>query len=111
VFLDHKVAGAPKSGLQAFVVVASRQQLPPYAEWRKGRGGVAWRALPARRGVWEADEKGSYSVGAGLTVDRNEQREAPGRPPLKALCRALLGGEADAVEAVAFGVLAKEGKR
>jgi hypothetical protein len=36
-------------------------------------------------------------------------RRVPGTPPLAALCRALASGGVEAVEAIAFPVLPKEG--
>ncbi len=98
-----------KGGLQAYVVVASAEPLPEYRAWRAGRTGVNWKALPAGKAVWEADEKGTYACGGGLLADRASVRKALGTPPLDDLCRAL-GAEGMAVEAFAFGVLAKEGK-
>jgi tRNA A-37 threonylcarbamoyl transferase component Bud32 len=44
-------------GLQAFVVVASRQSLPAYHRWQKTLGLAPWRRLPAEQawGVWRSD--------------------------------------------------------
>jgi hypothetical protein len=58
--------------------------------------------------VWEADAKGTYEVVSGLGADRVSIREAAGMPPLSALCRSLLAGGVEAVEAIAFPVLPKE---
>jgi hypothetical protein len=50
------------TGLQAFAVVASRQPLPTYDEWRKMRGELPWRRAGAVSGfVWRGD---------GLRLDR-----------------------------------------
>jgi hypothetical protein len=98
------------SGLQAYAVAASRRPLPLYADWRKGRGGVRWERLPAGKTVWEADARGTYALELGLRPDRGKVREVPGTPPLGALCRALTAGGVEAVEAIAFPVLPKEGK-
>jgi hypothetical protein len=97
-----------KSGLQMYVVAASSRELPPYAEWRRERKGVAWKQLPAGKTVWEADAKGTYEVVKGLGADRGSIREAAGMPPLSSLCRSLLSGRVEAVEAIAFPVLPKE---
>jgi serine/threonine protein kinase len=45
------------TGLQAFVVVASRQPLPAYREWRQRVGAVPWKRLAVERagGVWQSD--------------------------------------------------------
>jgi hypothetical protein len=43
-------------GLQAFAVVASRQPLPAYAQWRKERPRLPWERMPATSGVvWQSD--------------------------------------------------------
>jgi hypothetical protein len=105
VFLDDN----DKGGLQAFVVVASKQPLPAYAEWRKQITGVSWKSLPASKTVWEADAKGAYAMLEGLPADRGSVKAAPGVPPLAALCRALSQGGAVA-EAIAFPVVGKDGK-
>jgi hypothetical protein len=96
-----------KSGVQAYVVVVSRSPLPGYAEWRKRRGDVRWGRLPAVERVWQADAKATYPVAPNGDVDRGKVERVPGEPPLAALCRALSAG-GEVVEAVAFGVLAKE---
>ena len=106
VYLDDPA----RSGLQVYVVAASRRPLPAFAEWRAQRGGMSWKALPAGETVWEADAKGTYAVVKGLGADRGSIREARGVPPLSGLCRSLLGGGVEAVEAIAFPVLPKEGK-
>jgi serine/threonine protein kinase len=99
-----------KSGLQAYVVAASNQPLPPYARWRAERKGVAWKPLPPGKAVWQADDAAAYAVLPGLGADRGTIKEAPGVPPLAGLCRALKGGGVEAVEAIAFPVLPKEGQ-
>ena len=107
VYLDDKA----KSGLQVYLVAASRRPLPPYAKWRSQRQGVSWRVLPAGETVWEADARGTYAVAKGLGADRGSRgsiKEAAGVPRLSGLCRSLLGGGVEAVEAMAFPVRAKE---
>jgi tRNA A-37 threonylcarbamoyl transferase component Bud32 len=44
-------------GLQAFVLVVSRQPLPPYKEWQSRVGSAPWVRLPPERawGVWQSD--------------------------------------------------------
>jgi hypothetical protein len=61
--------------------------------------------------VWQADARASYAVLPGLGADRGTLKEPTGVPPLAALCRALLEGGAEAVEAVAFPVRPKEDGR
>jgi hypothetical protein len=101
---------SPKGGLEVFAVAASRQPLPPFAEWRRRRK-VTWQALPAGKAVWQADVKGTYLALAGLNPDdRASVKAAVGVPPLSGLCRALLGDGVETVELIAFPVRAKEGK-
>jgi tRNA A-37 threonylcarbamoyl transferase component Bud32 len=44
-------------GLQAFVLVASREPLPPYRQWQSRLGIAPWQRLPPERawGVWQSD--------------------------------------------------------
>jgi serine/threonine protein kinase len=99
-------------GLQAFVVVASRTALPPYAAWRKTRGRAAWRKLPPGKGVWFGDRERLDPTVLGVGRVRGRQKGLPGAPPLTALCRSLVPAGSDwIVEAVAFPVRAKEGRK
>jgi hypothetical protein len=97
-------------GLQAFVVVASRQPLPSYAVWKTQRPEVRWQTLPAGEGiVWRSDEGRLEPVTRGEDV-RGELVKLEGVAPLAELCRTLRaapGVEALAVEA--FAVLPKKG--
>jgi hypothetical protein len=97
-------------GLQVYAVVASRRPLPAYQEWRNSRGTVAWRKFQEFKGVWQADPLGAYPVKAGQ-ADRGRLWKDASGPPLAELCQALRVGGVTAVEAVAFPVRAKEGKR
>jgi hypothetical protein len=106
LYLDEKA----KSGLQVYVVAASRQPLPSYAVWRARRQGIQWKQLPPGKTVWEADHAGAYAVVPGLGADRGSIREAAGAPPVRPLLERLREGGVQAVEAVAFPVLGKEGK-
>jgi hypothetical protein len=46
----------PRGGLQAFVLVAARQPLPAFAEWRKQIPALSWERLPAHTDVvWQGD--------------------------------------------------------
>jgi serine/threonine protein kinase len=48
-------------GLQVFAVVASRQPLPSYAEWRERRPPLPWQRTRATSGVvWRDDGEGVY---------------------------------------------------
>jgi hypothetical protein len=61
--LDYPAAGGDFSlndgmGLQAFVLVVSRQPLPSYDEWKAKRPAPVWRALSTKaEEVWRRDGK------------------------------------------------------
>jgi hypothetical protein len=111
----------PRGGLQALAVVASRQPLPPYAEWRARRGAAPWQRLPAGEGVWLADVEGTYLVQPGLEPlrggvkprlepFRGGVKPLPGTPPLGQLVQSLHTEGVDWVEVVAFPVQPAGGK-
>ena len=91
-------------GLQGVVLVASRQPLPAYAEWVKGRESLPWKSDPST-GVWRFDGERFDSA------PEPESQRGPRRPLADApksfveTCRALHGqpGVA-AMQAVAFPV-------
>jgi hypothetical protein len=60
--------------------------------------------------VWQADPLGTYPVKAGV-ADRGRLWKDASGPPLAELCQALRVVGVEAVEAVAFPVLEKEGRR
>ncbi len=102
--LDDK----PGFGWQAFVAVVSAEPLPPYRDWKATRGPAAWEQLPAGTGVWSSDGAGQYPMNAGR-VERGQERDAAGGPPLTGLCRSLRQGRPGlVVEALAFPVRPKE---
>jgi hypothetical protein len=50
-------------GLQAFVLLASRRPLPPYAEWRRQAPALHWKKTPATIGfIWQGDRDGMKSL-------------------------------------------------
>jgi serine/threonine protein kinase len=104
--LDDDMTG----GMQAFVVVASRQPLPSYAEWRKRRGPIPWRKLPPSRGVWASSGETLDPLTPVVGRRRGQVVEVEGEPPLLALCRWARGKNTDAVEALTFPVFRREGK-
>jgi hypothetical protein len=102
--LDDDVRG----GLQAYVVVASRRQLPSYARWKAGQSGTApWRYVPATAGVWRSDGEMLDSVQAGEVRSRASEVQVEGQPPLLQLSR-WARGPGVRVEAVAFPVYPRE---
>jgi hypothetical protein len=64
------------AGLQAFVVVASNDPLPPYERWRSILGEVPWQATQGD-GVWRSDGRGLELAMA----DRPAVRGGPTAPP------------------------------
>jgi serine/threonine protein kinase len=98
---------SPKGGLEVYAVAASRQPLPPYAEWRPERH-VTWRALPAVSGVWQVDATEDDEPLVWQSTERGSVKKAVGAPPLGRLCRSLRGGGVEVVEVIAFPVLARE---
>jgi hypothetical protein len=101
----------PAGGLQAFAVVVSRRPLPPYAGWHRARGNAAWRNLPPGEGVWIGDVEGVYPVLPGKGGVRGHERDLPGAPPLRDLCRSLARAGGEVVEVLAFPVIPKEKHR
>jgi hypothetical protein len=88
-------------GLQSFVLLASREPLPPYRAWRSRFGALPWHATEAGRG-WRYDGRDFVP----LEGERGEIRKPTGLPgPFAAACRALQSrpGVA-AIRAVAFPV-------
>jgi hypothetical protein len=88
-------------GLQAFVLVASWQPLPPYAEWKTGPGVAAWKPVDGD-GVWQFD--GRRFVPRGTA--RGKIQDLAGLPgPFAELCESLRGRPGvDALQALAFPV-------
>src|SRR5262249_5910849 len=71
-------------GLQAFVLLASRQPLPPYRRWRSGLGAAPWPAGIPSDGVWYFDGHQDWR----LPVERGPERLRRGAPrPFQELCR------------------------
>jgi serine/threonine protein kinase len=87
-------------GLQAFVLLVSRQPLLPYAEWRANVGTIPWQATAAPKGFWRFN--GHDFEGA----ERGPQRDLQGVPQsLAALCNFFKNRpEVDALQVVAFAV-------
>jgi hypothetical protein len=95
------------SGLQAFVLVASREPLPSYKEWRAANGGPPWRQTQAD-GIWRFDGHRYEAMGP----QRGQERERQGPPQvLQALCNFFKDRpQVDAIEVLAFPVQPKDGK-
>jgi predicted Ser/Thr protein kinase len=93
-------------GLQAYVLVASRQRLPAYREWKARLGDLPWGQTRAE-GVWHYD---------GQQFEPRSRRRSVPRPagvavpaPFAAACRALRQAPGiDAIDAWAFPVRSKD---
>jgi hypothetical protein len=96
-------------GVQAFVLVASRQPLPAYAAWKEGRPKLTWPVLrPVPEVVWRGDGQRVYPVTPG-GEQRGDVTALRGVPPLEGLCRELRSGPGvEAVSALAFPVLPRQ---
>ncbi len=92
----------PAGGLQAFAVVASRNPLPSYEEWKKQHGKAAWRRMSGE-GVWCADRTGTHAVLAGEVKPRGSEEVVEGVPQLEDVVRSLGRGEAVVVWAFPVG--------
>jgi hypothetical protein len=99
-------------GLQAFVLLASRQPLQAYEDWKRQRPAPVWRALPPKAGVvWRGDGKLLQPL-ARTGDQRGHVVELPEQALLIELCEKLWqapGIEALAVEA--FAVVRADGEK
>jgi hypothetical protein len=91
-------------GLQAFLLLASRQPLPAYARWKADQGKPPWQASTAD-GVW------SYNGRTFERLSRTAPRESPDAtvpPAFETLCRFFQDRSSiEAVSALAFPVRAE----
>jgi tRNA A-37 threonylcarbamoyl transferase component Bud32 len=98
-------------GMQAFLVVASRQPLRAYGEWAGKRGAIPWQRLPPVPGVWRSNGATLDTMKLGGLRVRGHVVELEGQPPLLQLCSWAKGSDVDVVvEALAFPVYRREGK-
>jgi hypothetical protein len=93
-------------GLQAFVLVASREALPPYAEWKAKVGAAPWHKVQADN-FWHFDGRDFLNGSRGAEVEREPLKELP--KAFEDLCNFLKDrpGVA-AIDAVAFPVKPNE---
>jgi hypothetical protein len=100
----------PRGGVQGFVLVAARQPLPPYAEWRQGLPELAWQRLAVPRpAVWRGDGEELEEVRPGGS-ERLGISELKGIGPLGQTLRQLRQAPGvDAVAGLAFVVGPKVG--
>jgi serine/threonine protein kinase len=96
------------SGLHAFVLAASFEPLPPYAEWRKQRGGSPWRHVAAVPGVvWrvEGNQVRAVTQADPEGLRRNGQKVKGVEPLVKLMDWLRQEGRFVRRAAVAFSVL------
>jgi serine/threonine protein kinase len=93
-------------GLQAYVLVASRQRLPAYREWKARLGDLPWGQTRAE-GVWHYDGQQFEPRSRRRSVPRPAAVDVPA--PFEAASRALRQAPGiDAIDAWAFPVLSKD---
>ena len=51
------------AGLQAFVLIASEQPLPPYRQWKSQLDGLPWRGISDAAGAWSYEAGGLVPLG------------------------------------------------
>jgi hypothetical protein len=93
--------GEKDIALQAFILVASRKPLPPFAEWKAEAGDSAWKPVQGD-GVWLFDGQHFEPLGS----DRGQEVEFPGLPkPFQDVCRFLKDRpDIEAIRGLAFPV-------
>lgn len=96
------------TGTQGFVLIASTQPLPPFAEWirmARGTGDLPWRQADTAS-VWRYDEHGFHDS----TIERGDVRRLADLPlPFAETCQALKTAHGvEAIQAVAFPVKAQQ---
>jgi hypothetical protein len=94
-----------RGGLQAFVVIASPQPLPAFAQWRRNVPDLHWRRLQTPAGVvWRGDAERLEAV-LGGTRERGTVSDLPSIAPLSEIIRAARAGPGvGAVAVCAFAV-------
>jgi serine/threonine protein kinase len=98
------------SGLQAFVLIASRQSLPAFDHWPH-RAAFPWKATGEVAGVWRFDGRHLELL---TDATRGTERRVASTIPavLSDVCKALRGlPSVDAVEAIAFPVEPTDGEQ
>jgi serine/threonine protein kinase len=92
-------------GLQAFAVVASRQPLPPYAQWRKERPALPWQKTRAMSGVVLRSDGQITDEFFGAGVSRAKQDPAGDRVAIERLAAWLKSlKDVEAVSVIGFAV-------
>ncbi len=93
------------AGLQAWLLVAARDPLPPFADWSASRL-LPWRSVQAQ-GVWRFDGRSIERLHPGRR--RVLQRTFDSPHPFARLCELLRGiPDIDAIAAIAYPVRPEE---
>jgi serine/threonine protein kinase len=102
---NHYFSLRDGAGLQAFVLIASTQRLPPYREWQARGGVLPWKSVKGD-GVWRFDGRRLLLAGS----ERGQERSRTSPPePLESLCNALTArAGVEAVQLLAFPVQPKQ---
>jgi hypothetical protein len=96
-------------GLQVFVLVASKNPLPPYEVWRKRAGDIPWKGM-RYDGPWRWHFAGGEFTRLPQVRGRVEAADGPPEP-LQKLCEFFNGRrEFDVVQAIAFSVVTDDRK-
>jgi serine/threonine protein kinase len=97
-------------GLQAFVLLASRQPLPAYDDWKAQRPVLVWQTVPPKAGVvWRGDGERLEPV-TRKDDQRGEVKKLEGVALLGELCKQLRHArDIDALAVEAFAVLPADG--
>jgi hypothetical protein len=89
-------------GLQAFVLVASRQPLPAYGQWRARFGGLPWKSIAVSQG-WRFDGRRFESL--QQDNERGQPRRLSMPQPFAAACLMLQARPSiESIHAVSFHV-------
>jgi tRNA A-37 threonylcarbamoyl transferase component Bud32 len=98
-------------GLQAFVVLASRQQLPPFGEWQDSkRLGGYWKKVAAEgiHGVWEYVD-GNLIPSSSKSRSPRDKPDDPRLTPFRDVCEYLQSlHKFEAIRGFAFAVKPKK---
>jgi hypothetical protein len=95
-------------GLQAFVLIVSQSELPPWLKWKTDNGPIPWQATTGE-GAWRYD--GQRFDRIPLRRGRPRESDTPPRA-FRELCESVKGRPGvDVIEAIAFPVDPKDEDR
>lgn len=98
---NRRASYARGAGLQAWLLVAARHPLPPFADWHPARP-LRWRSVQAE-GVWRFDGRQVEALHSGRWRVLERMSHSP--RPFAELCASLIDiPDIDAVEVLAYPV-------